>query len=216
MSYLTFSHICASILQNGILCPQGETNMKVRPYQKKDFRYVQDICMATSKYADEDTPLSRAELCALFCDFYLDHQSDYCFVAVDDDDIPVGYVLCSVDRDEYEEKMAELYLPLVRKLNGSEYYSYNAEIKVTSRYVRQGYLAHLHIRILSSHATPELGEQLINTLEDKLRSMFVEGIYVICPEKAEKARAFYEKIGYEDIDFLSGSVVYGKKFFTED
>ena len=190
--------------------------MKVRPYQKKDFRYVQDICVATSKYADEETPLTRAELCATYCDYYLDNQSDYCFVAVDDDDIPVGYVLCSVDRDDYEEKMAELYLPLVRKLNSSEYYNATAEIKVTGRYVRQGYLAHLHINVLKQYQRQGIGTQLITTLENKLRDMFVEGMYLICSNKAEEARAFYEKMGYEDIDFLSGVIVYGKKFYTED
>lgn len=190
--------------------------MTIRPYQKKDFRYVQDICIATSKYADEDTPLSRATYCAMFCDYYLDNQSDYCFVAVDDNDIPVGYVLCSVDRDDYEEKMSELYLPLVRKLNSGDFFYYNAELKVTSRYVRQGYLAHLYINMLEQYASTDVCAELINALESKLRDMYVEGIYLVCAEKAQDARAFYEKMGYEDIDFLKGAVVYGKKFYTED
>ena len=190
--------------------------MTIRPYQKKDFRYVQDICMATSKYADDDTPITRATLTAMYTDYYLDNQADYCFVAVDDDDIPVGYVLCSVDRDDYEEKMNEQYLPLVRKLNSSEYFHWIAEIKVTGRYVRQGYLAHLHIDILDGYQRQGIGTELIRTLESKLREMYVEGMYLICGQKAEGARAFYEKMGYEDIDYLAGSVVYGKKFFTED
>ncbi|MCH5156745.1 MAG: GNAT family N-acetyltransferase [Clostridiales bacterium] len=189
--------------------------MTIRPYQKKDFRYVQDICVATSKYADNDTPVTRATLTAVLCDYYLDNQSDYCFVAVDDNDIPVGYVLCSVDRDDYEEKMTELYLPLLHKLNSSEYFLYNAQLKVTSRYVRMGYLAHMHIHMLEQYESEELGTQLISTLENKLREMYVEGIYLVCGEKSS-ARALYDKLGYEDIDFLKGSVVYGKKFFTED
>ena len=189
--------------------------MTIRPYQKKDFRYVQDICVAMSKYADDDTPITRATLTAMSCDYYLDNQADYCFVAVDDNDIPVGYVLCSVDRDDYEEKMNELYLPLVRKLNSSEYFHYIAELKVTSRYVRQGYLAHLRIDILEDYQRQGIGTQLMETLENKMREMYVEGMYLICGEKSS-VREFYEKMGYEDIDFLSGSVVYGKKFFEED
>ena len=190
--------------------------MTVRPYQKKDFRYVQDICMATSRHADDDTPTNRATLTAMCCDYYLDNQADYCFVAVDDDDIPVGYVLCSVDRDDFEEKMSELYLPLVRKINSSEYFRYVAELKVTQRYVRQGYLAHLHIDILEEYQRQGIGTKLIETLEAKLVEMFVEGMYIICGQKADAERAFYEKLGYEDIDYLTGTVVYGKKFFTED
>ena len=190
--------------------------MTVRPYQKKDFRYVQDICVATSKYADDDTPVNRATLTAMCCDYYLDNQSDYCFVAVDDNDIPVGYVLCSVDRDDFEEKMNEQYLPLVRKLNSSDYFHYIAELKVTSRFVRQGYLAHLHINMLEEYKNQDIEAELYNALESKLREMYVEGIYVICGQKAEEAKAFCEKMGYEDIDYLAGAVVYGKKLFTEE
>ena len=189
--------------------------MKVRPYQKKDFRYVQDICMATAKNID-DTPTSRATLTAMYCDYYLDNQADYCFVAVDDNDVAVGYVLCAVDRDDFEEKMAELYMPLVRKLNSSDYFRYTAEIKVSSRFVRQGYLAHLHINILPEYQRRGLGTQLVQSLENKLRDMYVEGMYLICGQKEDGARAFYEKLGYTDIDYLAGTVVYGKKFFTED
>ena len=189
--------------------------MTIRPYQKKDFRYVQDICVATSKHADDDTPLMRATQCAMFTDYYLDNQSDYCYVAVDDNDVPVGYVLCSVDRDDYVEKMTELYLPLVRKLNSSDYFHWVAEIKVSDRYVRQGYLAHLHINILEQYQRQGIGTELMQTLENKLREMFVEGVYLICGQKSS-ARPFYEKMGYEDIDYLAGTVVYGKKFFVED
>ena len=75
--------------------------MTIRPYSKKDFRYVQDICMATSVLSDEDSPSNRAYLCALYCDYYLDNQPEFCFVAVDEDDVPVGYILCAADCDDY-------------------------------------------------------------------------------------------------------------------
>ena len=190
--------------------------MTVRPYNKKDFRYVQDVCMATSKYAEEDTPLNRAAYCTMYCDYYLDNQADYCFVAVDEDDVPVGYALCVVDLDEYAERMQEEYLPLVRKLSGNDYYHFVAETKVTERYIRQGYTAHLQLNVLEEYSSQELREELVNTLEAKLTEMFVEGLYVIMGEKDRVTRAFYEKLGYEDIDYLSGLVVYGKKLFTED
>lgn len=186
--------------------------MTIRPYQKKDFRYVQDICVAYSQ--EDDTPLNRALVCAKYCDYYLDNQADYCYVAVDDSDVPVGYILCSVDRDNYEEMMSEKYLPLVHKLSSGDYFHLNAQIKVTSRYVRQGYFAHIFVSCDDNNQ--EMGEKLVETIENKLRDMYVEGIYLITEQKNALARAFYEKLGYEDIDYLSGSVVYGKKFYTED
>lgn len=190
--------------------------MTVRPYEKRDFRYVQDICMATSKHAEEDSPLQRAVQCTMYCDYYLDNQPDYCFVAVDDNDVPVGYVLCVVDLDEYMELMQGEYLPLVRKVSGSDYFRFLAETKVCERYVRQGYTAHLLISVLPEHRRQGLGTQLLQALEAKLTGMFVEGLYTVAPQTDNALRSFCEKLGYEDIDYLVGSVVYGKKLFTEE
>lgn len=190
--------------------------MKIRPYQKKDFRYVQDICMANSKYAEEDTPLNRAAQCAMYCDYYLDCQSDYCFVAVDEQDIPVGYILSAADLDDYQDRMQELYLPLVRKVSGGDYFRFVAETRVCERYVRQGYTAHLYLGVIKNLPQEGLDELLLTTLENKLKEMFVEGLYVIVGQKDKETRAFYEKMGYEDIDYLTGAVVYGKKLFSED
>ena len=188
----------------------------IRPYQKKDFRYVQDICVATSSFASDDTPANRVLLCAMYCDYYLDNQSSHCFVAVDENDIPVGYILCAVDTDDYQEKMSENYLPLVRKLSSKQYFEYNAQLKIAERYVRSGYTAHLHVDILSDYHRQGIGTQLVNALEDHLKALYVEGLHLVCSSKNEVARAFYEKMGFEDIDYIVGSVVYGKKFFIED
>ncbi len=190
--------------------------MNIRPYEKKDFRYVQDICVATSKFADDDTPANRAMLCSMYCDYYLDFQPEYCYVAVDDNDVPVGYLLCVVDLDQYQECMQELYLPLVRKISGSDYFRFVAETKVCERYVRQGYTAHLYLNVLEDHRRQGLGTQLLQAAESKLKEMYVEGLYLIVGQKNDEARAFYEKLGYEDIDYLVNMVVYGKKLYTED
>ena len=189
--------------------------MKIRPYEKKDFRYVQDICMLTSKYSEEITPSNRAFLCAMYCDYYLDNQPEYCFVAVDDDDIPVGYVLCVVDLDDYAEQMQEMYLPLVRKISSGDYFHFLAESKVSQRYIRHGYTAHLHVNVLPEWQRQGLGTQLVKALEAKLTDTKVEGVYLLCGRNSKVARAFYEKNDYEEIDTLSNAVVYGKKFFED-
>lgn len=190
--------------------------IKIRPYQKKDFRYVQDICIATNTIVEEDTPVNRAVLCAMYCDYYLDNQAEHCFVAVDENDIPVGYLLCCVDDGDFDEKMDELYLPIVRKLNSTQFFRFNAQRKIEQRYVRNGYTAHLHIDVLPDYHRQGIGTQLINMLETQLKQMYVEGVYLVCGAKNTVARAFYEKLGFADIDYITGAVVYGKKFFTED
>lgn len=189
--------------------------MTIRPYDKKDFRYVQDICIATSSYADDDTPSNRACLTALYCDYYLDNQPEVCFVAVDDNDIPVGYVLCAADCSDYTEKMDDLYLPLVRKVDSGEFFRFNALLKLEQRYIRQGYTAHFHIDVLEEYQGQGIDDKLLERLCGELQSLNVEGVRLICGKNNAQARAFYEKHGFDDIDYITGAVVYGKKFFEE-
>ena len=188
----------------------------IRPYQKKDFRFVQDICMATSWFANDDTPSNRALLCALYCDYYLDNQADHCFVAVDETDTPVGYILCAVDADNFQEQMEEKYLPLVRKLSSKQFFEFNASLKLQQRYIRAGYSAHLHIDILSDYHRQGIGRQLVNALDKHLKALYVEGVHLVCSAKNKNACAFYQNVGFQDIDYVVGAVVFGKKFYTED
>ncbi|MCM1289353.1 MAG: GNAT family N-acetyltransferase [Corallococcus sp.] len=188
----------------------------VRPYQKKDFRYVQDICFATSWLKDKPNQTNRAIVCAMYCDYYLDNEPEYCFVAVDENDVPVGYVLCAVELDAYRDELTENYLPVVRKLSSSDYFRFNAEIKLEQRFIRQGYTAHLHVDILEDYQRQGVGTKLLETLQDKLKQNFVEGVYLVCGLKNEAARSFYEKRGFTDIDYFTGCVVYGKKLFSEE
>lgn len=190
--------------------------MTIRPYNKRDFRYVQDICVATSWLAEQDNAVNRALLCSLYCDYYLDNEPEFCFVAVDDDDIPVGYVLCSANLDMYRDLNVCSYLPLVRKLDSSAYYEAVAQQKVESRYTKQGYTSHIHIDILPEYQRQGIGTQLIAAISERLAASFVEGMYLICSLKNKVARSFYEKLGFEDIDYIGGAVVYGKKLFKED
>lgn len=188
----------------------------VRPYQKKDFRYVQDICLATSWLAKDPCPANRAIVCSMYCDYYLDFEPEYCFVAVDEQDIPVGYILCAVDLDTYHEQMNENYLPLVRKVSGSDYFRFAAEVKLEQRYIKQGYTSHLHIDILEEYQRQGVGTALLEALTNKLKENFVEGLYLVCGVKNKAACEFYEKRGFEDIDYFATCVVYAKKLFEAD
>lgn len=187
----------------------------VRPYSKKDFRFVQDICVANSQFADEDNAINRATVCALNCDYYIDNEPQFCFVLVDDD-LPVGYVVCSADCDNFAEQTDDNYLPLVRKLNSGLFFHFSAERKLDQRYIRLGFTAHLRMEVLADYASTDNADKLLQALENKLTESFVEGVYVVVPNKDKGAAEFYKRHGFDDIDYIGGAVVYGKKLFSED
>ena len=209
----------------------------VRPYQKKDYRYVQEICVETSSHG-KDSLIHSTVLCELCCDYYLENQPSFCFVAVDESDIPVGYVLCAVDLDNYKEQMTEEYLPLVRKLNGGAYFDYLSEMKLEQRYYKQGYVAHLHLDVCNdltrgdgsaqtdSDDTPqeeakaEIQSLLLGAILEKLQNTslndaLVEGAFVFCKE-TDALISVLEKHGFKEIDYVSGREVYGKILHGED
>ncbi len=151
----------------------------------------------------------------MYCDYYLENEPEFCLVAVNDD-IPVGYILCSVDLDNYHEQMMENYLPMERKLSSSDYYNFLSEVKSEQRYVKQGYTAHIHMDVLEEYQDQGIDTQLLDAMQKKLAEMYVEGLFVVCSMKNERLRTYYEENGFDDIDYFGGSVVYGKKLFVED
>ncbi len=188
----------------------------VRPYQKKDFRYVQDVCLATSWLGDDPTAENRAIVCSMYCDYYLDNEPEFCFVAVDENDIPVGYILCALNLDDYHEQMANNFLPLVRKLSGTDYYRFSAEVKMEQRYTKEGFTAHLHMDILPDFKGQGVDSQLLNAMMTKLKDDYVEGAFAVCGLKDNELKDFYAENGFEDYDYLTGCVVYTKKLYDED
>ncbi len=212
----------------------------VRPYQKQDFRFVQDICALSAR---ESSYTERVVSCALACDYYLDNEPQHCFVAEVDGKI-VGYVLCAAEFGNFSELMTGEYLPLVRKLSGSQYFRGAAEMKMAQRYAKQGYTARIQLVVLprvvlekewqetlSEYHRVQLASNLLDALsevlaqpimeqstgyDDETMELFVEGVYTICSEKDEDERAFWESKGYQDIDYASGSVVYAKKLVEDD
>ena len=67
----------------------------VRPYQKKDRAYVEQICIATAGPGFAETPYRERAAVAAFCRYFITHCPETCFVAADGSDIPVGYILCA-------------------------------------------------------------------------------------------------------------------------
>ena len=113
----------------------------IRKYEKKDRENLLKICIETSSLPTE----SKKDLDFLnlmFNDYYAIVEPDNCFVAVDENDEAVGYILCAENFDRYFKTFKGLYLPMIKKL-GMKYYTMAiSEIAVHSIF-RKKYPAHL-------------------------------------------------------------------------
>ena len=73
---------------------QKKLTVAIRAARPEDLAAMRHICLATStEQAREKKALGDAFLLA-FCDYYARAETEHCFVAVNEKDVPIGYILC--------------------------------------------------------------------------------------------------------------------------
>lgn len=204
-------------LKNRIKAPEmhkrGALNvtMEIRQYRPEDKIALRRVCSVTAPAFSTDK--EKDALYAAYLDYYLDCESEYCFVAANDDGVPIGYVICAHDYGEYARRYFSRELPYSTKLLKSApkvWLSKKAEAALTKK-VAAEYPAHLHIDILPEGQRMGIGTALIDKLKEKLASSGIGGVYLVCSAKNEKGVNFYRKYGFKEVKKLPGSIVFGLK-----
>ncbi len=182
----------------------------IRKYEKKDRENLLKICIETSSLPTE----SKKDLDFLnlmFNDYYAIVEPDNCFVAADENDEAVGYILCAENFDRYFKTFKGLYLPMIKKL-GMKYYTMAiSEIAVHSIF-RKKYPAHLHIDILPVCQGKGTGTALMNELKDHLKEKGIDTLMLSCGMGNKRAIKFYEKNDFKMIANIAGSCIMVSKF----
>ena len=182
--------------------------MKIRAYEPRDKEALRNICSKTAPSFDTDK--KRDALFAAYLDYYIDSEGEYCFVAVNEADIPIGYVISAPDYDRYNARFFSKELPYSGKLFRSDPRIW-LSLKATAIFVRKlkkRYPAHLHIDILPEGQRMGIGTALVDRLREKLRSEGIPGVFLICGAKNEKGVNFYRKYGFKEIKKLPGSIIF--------
>lgn len=177
----------------------------VRKYQQKDRDNLFKICVETSALPTE----SKEDLDFLnlmYNDYYAQIEWENCFVAADENDEAVGYIICAEDFDRYYKTFKGLYLPVIKKL-GMKYYSMAlSEIAVHSLFKKR-YPAHLHIDILPVCQGRGTGTALVNELKAHLKNKGVKGLMLSCGMGNKKAIKFYKKNEFKMLANIAGSCI---------
>jgi GNAT superfamily N-acetyltransferase len=163
--------------------------IKIKPYENKYFDHTRTICYETS--TSYHTPERAPILWGLYHDWYVLNSPETCFVATNENDIAVGYILCAPDFETYTAENPD-----------NKYEQYREHAKI--------YPAHLHIDILPEYQGAGIGGVLLNTLYKKLESMNIGGVHLTCGPKKTNAIKFYLKHGYTQIGNNEFGLVFGK------
>lgn len=167
----------------------------IRQYQQDDNKAVRYVCHASST-----TPAHKASLrlvCSLFCDFYLAQDKQYSFVATDEFDKPVGYVLCDVDFKRFAS-LYPTYIADVKKENPRDYRFTKKALKACDE-IADDYPAHLQLNVLPSFQGRGIGRSLVDTAIARLRGEGVHGVHVVIKRTNTAAVAFFERLGFTSL-----------------
>ena len=177
----------------------------IRKYEEKDRDNLFKICVATSGLPTE-TQKDLDFLNLLYNDYYAVVEPQNCFVAVNEDDEAVGYILCAENFDRYYKTFKGLYMPQIKKLGFNFFTMAMGEISV-HRLFKKKYPAHLHIDILPVCQGQGTGTQLVDALKNHLREKGVNGLMLSCGMGNKKAIKFYKKNGFRMLTNIMGSCI---------
>ncbi len=183
--------------------------MDIRQYKAKDKEDVRFVCL------NSDGPCRNSKrginfLLAVYCDYYIENEPENCFVATDENDKAIGYIISTENFDKFKEIYLKDYYTRIKKWEYRRRKSALRSIVSHEKY-KQDYPAHLHIDILPQYQHMGLGRKLMDALCDNLREKSVRGIMFTVWHKNDNAIKFYEKYGFQLIERRETTLVYGLK-----
>ncbi len=169
----------------------------VRNYRESDKERVQNICLANAGCMDSSEDLKKYIL-IMYCNYYIEQEPENCFVAVNDEDEAVGYIICSKDYEIYERVFKDKYLNQCAALSPKYYVDAKLDLLSHSMFKKE-HPAHFHIDIDDNYQRMGLGSLLISTLKAHLRKNNIRSVMMVCGEDNINAINFYKKNGFCDL-----------------
>ena len=169
---------------------------KIRPATLNDLDAMREICVETSSLPLRNEK-DRQLLLLMYCDSYVEYTSD-CFVAVDENDRPIGYILCAANTKEFLKVFSKNVHPQISKL-GFKYALMSRGSLIAQRLLLPFAPAHLHIDLTKSARRKGIGTALINALKEHLSAQGVEKVQLTCGSKNYAAIAFYKRNGFKTV-----------------
>lgn len=168
---------------------------RIRKYKPSDKERLRYICKETTGEENKKNPLLLDSIAIIFNDYFTENEPDNIFVAVNNEDIPVGYVICSTDIELFRKKMLSEYKNRVKNTYSGSLFMHYASI-IAVMITKKQYRTHLHIDILPEAQRQGLGTKLIDALCLHLKEKGVKNVSVLTISKKSMGYKFYTKYGF--------------------
>lgn len=184
----------------------------IRPYRPEDRPALDDICIRTAHHGEDSRPhyADPGIFPVTFAAPYAHLEPDLVFVLDDGHGRAVGYILGTDDTPRFAEAFRATWLPLV-----ADRYPEPPRPPRTPDEVMAGLLhhpermvqpelaahpAHLHIDLLPDWQGRGHGRRLMRTFLGALQGRGVPAVHLSMATSNTRARAFYDRMGFEEID----------------
>ena len=174
---------------------ESKTTYTIRPYKAGDLDAMREICIETSSMPLRNEK-DRRFLLLMYCDSYAEYAD--CFVAVDGNDRPIGYILCASDTREFFRKFRKNTMLKIAEMGLK--YSLTAKGICAQQLVCSPFApAHLHIDLTETARRKGIGTALINTLKERLAAQEINQVQLTCGSKNKAAISFYKRNGFKTL-----------------
>ena len=179
--------------------------LTIRKYNEKDKPAVRRVLIETSRLPVEtEKDIKLLEL--LYNDYYTEVEPEHCFVAVNENDEAVGYIICASDYKKFRRTFMKFYLPEIKELGLKYYIQAFMDIMGHALYAAK-YPSHLHINVLPVCQGQGTGSELMNALKDELRKSKIKGLMLSCAADNDGAIRFYKRNGFKVLSVLGGGCI---------
>ena len=185
------------------------TIMRIRPYEPRDRDGVRFACL-NSEGPCTMTPAEQHFILTTYCDYYIEREPENCFVAANEADEAVGYVICAENYDIFWQVFRKEYLPRISESEKHFRQSASLSTVLQDKY-KDFYPAHLHIDLLPEYQRQGVGSKLVDALASHLRDKGVPGVMLTVGSSNYVGQGFYNKYGFTLLEKTSGDVAYGLK-----
>ncbi|CAL9649443.1 GNAT family N-acetyltransferase [Streptomyces sp. Tu 3180] len=184
----------------------------IRPYRPGDRPALDDICIRTAHNGGDSRPFYRDPdiFPATFAAPYVHLEPELAFVLDDGRGRAVGYILGTADTPRFAEAFRTVWLPLVADRHPEPSGPPDTPDEAIARLLHHpermvvpelaAYPAHLHIDLLPEWQGRGHGRELMRRFLTALRDGGVPSVHLVMATANKPARAFYDRMGFHEID----------------
>jgi GNAT superfamily N-acetyltransferase len=190
------------------------TALRIRALEARDRTAVARICRLTGRGGDDATGdyLDDDVLADVYATPYVEHETGFGAVAVDDADDVQGYLLGTTDTVSFSRWFVEEWWPSVSSTRVARSAADTSLLSAAADPERMlvscvaEFPAHLHIDLLESARGAGIGRRLVEAAVEQLRGRAVPGVHLVVAASNASAVAFYRRTGFTEMTEDRGTV----------